>query len=266
MNHSPLRIAVRGASSICVKSERPDTHRSPVFSRVIEAELRRRDHDAMVTAITVPGETSGKTLGSWERDYLGLQPDVAIFLIGHYETIHLLAPSWLERHANSRTWPQSAVQVWYRRLLLRPFWRTFRRTQGHIDSRMPAVLTRRRLRRVAANLAEILNQLQRSMDPLVIVMEIPMPGPVGRRAFPGITQRVTDMNQLLADVVASRNSPDVRLYRTTHALDTMTGGDPDTAVPDGFHLSAEFHVRVGRELADEIDIWAAKRPDPLNEY
>lgn len=257
-----LRIKVRGASTVAWLSPMGGPRSDLGFPRVIERELGAAGRPAVVDSYAIPGEPTVELVRTWEEHVLAWSPDVIVLMTGHYETIHLLMPHWLERHANSVRWVDRPIRTFYRRRLLRPAWKVLAQIQLRTDRRFP----RLRDRRVHAAVADIERFITRSREvgsPLVIVMEAPLPGSRARRWFPGMAHRIPLLNQELARMVASFACDEVRLFPTTRHAAEYADGDLDRAVPDGIHFTPPLHERIGRELADDIAKWAASQPHLL---
>src|SRR3546814_4792174 len=80
---------------------------------------------------------------SSDLEILGYSPDVIVLVYGHYETIHLVLPHWLERHANSL---KARPRWWsglYRRRILRPLWMLFAHLQATLDKVVPPTIRHR---------------------------------------------------------------------------------------------------------------------------
>lgn len=234
------------------------------FPRVIERELLTAGQATTIRTVTVGGDATANLVREWERDLVGYSPDVIVLMAGHYETIHLLWPNWLERHANSFTWAERRWQIAYRKLLLRPTWRAMVKLQGRIDLRAPARVRRRRIRHAVADIGRTVRQARAIGSPLVVVMQTPSPSQVGVDLFPGMPGRVAMLNEGLADLVAGFGSDEVVLFDTDAVVEEFLagqdGGTRVDALPDGFHFSPAAHDLVGRRLADRILPWAASQP------
>ncbi|MET0449321.1 MAG: hypothetical protein ABW004_12985 [Aeromicrobium sp.] len=251
----PLRVLVKGASTVNWVSWMGGPRQDFIFPRVIEQELLAAGRDCHVQAVTRVSERTVSILGSWQDEVLGYSPDVIVLVYGHYETIHLFLPHWLEVHANSFRGRPRAYARAYRRLVLRPAWRILARVQAKVDTSVPPTV-RRRDRTVAADLREYIGHVQKVGSPLVLVLELLPPGTRYRSWFPGMTRRIEVMNRTLHDLVTGLGRDNVRYVRVGEIVDEHIG-DLDTAVPDGFHYSPELHRHVGARLAREIDAWAS---------
>jgi hypothetical protein len=251
---------VKGASTVNWTSMMGGPRSDFAFPRALEAELLGAGRPADVQVISRPSELASKTLLDWEREFLGFSPDVVILVYGHFETIHLFLPRWLERHANSLRTRSRPLTNAYRRFLLKPTWKTLARIQAFADRRLPPTIRKSRPRRVAEDIGRLITQLQKLQSPLVLVFELIPPASRGRKWFPGMTARMAVMNQALEGMVARFDRPNVRFFRTSRLVEKYAGGDLDVATPDGFHFSPYLHAMIGRALAEEILDWAHTQP------
>lgn len=226
------------------------------FARALEAALLRIGRASEVRAITMTSERTNQILLTWQREVLGYSPDVIVLVYGHYETMHLFLPWWLERHANSlRARPRLLIDL-YRKRLLRPTWMVLARLQARLDRWVDPTIRRGRPRKVAADLETYIGQVRQVGSPLVILFELLPPASRYRSWFPGMTRRVEVMNDAIAQVVTRVDDPDVRLFKVSALVEEHAGGDIDRATPDGFHYTPELHRHIGTALAGEIDGWA----------
>ena len=252
----PIRILVKGASTVGVASPMGGPRTDFTFPRAIEAQLLADGRPAVVRTITVASERTKDTLRHWEREMMGYSPDVVILVYGHYETIHLFLPWWLERHANSRRARPGRIREAYRRSVLRPVWMTLAKLQAKLDKTIDPTIRRSRPRRVAADLERLIGRIRYLHSPLVFVFELQPPARRYQSWFPGMTARMAEMNRELAALVERLDDPDIRYFRTSGLVAEHAGGDLDVATPDGFHYSPELHRVIGTELARQIADWA----------
>lgn len=252
----PIRILVKGASTVGVASPMGGPRTDFTFPRAVEAQLLADGRPAVVRTITVASERTKDTLRHWEREMMGYSPDVVILVYGHYETIHLFLPWWLERHANSLRARPGRVREAYRRSLLRPVWMTLAKLQAKLDNTIDPTIRRSRPRRVAADLERLIGRIRFLHSPLVFVFELQPPARRYQSWFPGMTARMAEMNRELAALVERLDDPDIRYFRTSGLVAEHADGDLDVATPDGFHYSPELHRVIGTELARQIADWA----------
>jgi hypothetical protein len=255
----PIRVLVKGASEVVFISEMGGPRSDFNFGRVIEAEILRTGRPVEVRVLAAPSEQAKFGLRTWEHDVLGWSPDVVVLHHGHYESIHFVLPRWLERHANSTRYRPGNLQALYRAKVLRKVWVSLAKVQCRLDARLNSLLFARKLRRVAADVEKLINNMQTVGSPLVLVMEVVPPGRRWQSWFPGLVQRTEFMNRQLAAAVTRIDRPNVRFVRT---LETLTeqlepGAEP---TPDGGHYSVRAHRVLGELLGREILEWAATQP------
>lgn len=252
-----LRVLVKGASTVNWISPMGGPRTDFTFPRSIERELARQGRAADVRAITMTSEQTKRITLTWQREVLGFSPDAIVLVYGHFETIHLFLPRWLERHANSLRARPRRLGSFYRRRILRPLWKVLAQVQAAVDKRMPTSVTNRRLQNTANDLRTYLRQVEKVGSPLVFLFELLPPASRYRSWFPGMAARMEVMNRLLREVVAEAADPRIRLLEVSKLVEELYDGDLDRATPDGFHYTAELHDRIGIELARQIEEWAA---------
>jgi hypothetical protein len=256
----PIRVLVKGASTVVFVAE-PGGPRSDFnFGRVIESEILKSGRPAEVRVVGVPSDLAKFSLRTWEHDVLGWSPDAVVLHHGHYESIHFLLPRWLERHANStRGRPGGRLRTLYRKKVLRAIWIMLASLQARADTRFNSVRFAGRLRRVAADVEKLIENLQTVGSPLVLVLEVVPPGRKWWSWMPGLAERTALMNESLAAAVKRVDRPNVRFVRTTEALAAALEPDEEPT-PDGGHYSPRAHRVIGETLGREILDWADIQP------
>lgn len=256
----PIRILVKGASTVGWLSGMGGPRTDFIFPRALEAELLREGRPVELRTISVPSERAKTTLRHWEHEMIGFSPDVVVLVYGHYEAVHLFLPWWLERHANSlKARPHWLVRL-YRKRVLRPLWMWLAKTQSKLDQTIDPTIRRRRPKQVAADIEELIGHTQELASPLVFVFELMPPASRFQSWFPGMAARIAVMNDAMQAMVKRVDKSNVRWFRVAGLVDAMAGGDLDVATPDGFHYSPELHRVVGETLAHEIAAWADTQP------
>ena len=256
----PVRVLVKGASTVNWVSWMGGPRSDFTFPRVIEERLLAEGRPCDVQTMTMTSERTRSILGTWQREVLGFSPDVIVLVYGHYETIHLFLPRWLERHANSLKAQPRRLGSAYRKLVLRPVWMALARLQAKVDSLLDPTLRRNRPNQVAADLERYISQVQKVGSPLVVLFELLPPSSRYRSWFPGMTRRIEVMNQTIEGMVTTLAKPNVRYFRVSELVDKYVDGDLEAAIPDGFHYSPAMHRHIGTELAAQIQEWAATQP------
>lgn len=256
----PIRVLVKGASTVVFVADMGGPRSGFNFGRVIESEVLASGRPADVRVVGTPSDLAKFSLRTWERDILGWSPDVVVLHHGHYESIHFVLPRWLERHANStRSRKVGRLRSLYRAKLLRAVWINLAKVQSRADTRFDSTLFRRRLRRVALDVEKVIENVQTVGSPLVLVLEVVPPGARWRSWMPGLDERTALMNTALAEAVDRIDRPNVRFVRTTEALAAQLplGEEP---TPDGGHYSPQAHRVIGELLAGQILEWARSEP------
>lgn len=256
----PLRVYVTGASTVGWSGTMSGPRTDIGFPRALERDLLASGQPTESRCRTVGGMPTAEIRRSWERELVGFSPDAIVIMAGHYETLHVLWPHWLERHANSLTWAPRRLVTLYRKRLLRPLWRSLVKLQTRVEARVPDALWRRRVANAVADIRKTIVQARQIQSPMVVVMEVPSPSAPGRYLFPGLPERIGHLNGLLADMVAGFGRDDIRLFRTNELVASYADGDLEAALPDGFHFAPALHDLVGRRLAEEIGAWALTQP------
>jgi GDSL-like Lipase/Acylhydrolase family len=252
----PIRVLVKGASTVGWASPMGGPRTDFTFPRVIEQQLLQAGRPVEIRTHSVPSERTKSTLLHWEDEVIGFSPDVVILVYGHYETVHLFLPWWLERHANSLKKRSRPIRNAYRRHVLRPVWMFLAKLQARADVALDPTMRRSRPRRVAADLEALIEHIQELHSPLVFLFELLPPAKRYQSWFPGMAARIEVMNEAIGGLVARLDNPNVRYKRIRRIVEEHAGGDLNVATPDGFHFSADIHRIIGTELAEEIREWA----------
>jgi hypothetical protein len=226
------------------------------FPRAMEAALLQAGRPTELRTITVPSERTKTAVRQWEQEMIGFSPDVVVLVYGHYETIHLFLPWWLERHANSLTVPPRRWSTLYRTRLLRPVWMFLARMQARADTKLDPTMRRSRPQRVVADLEKLIGHAQELHNPLVILFELLPPAKRYQSWFPGMAARIAAMNEAIGGLVERLDRPNIRHFKVTELVATYAGGDIDVATPDGFHYSPYLHRMIGEHLARDVAEWA----------
>lgn len=258
-NRLPLRVLVKGASTVVYTSWMGGPRSDFAWPRVIEAELYAAGYPAEVRCTAMPSEPTRFGIRTWQQEVLAWSPDVIILHYGHQETIHVFLPRVLERHANSLKTRPHAGRAAYRKYVTKPVWRFLAHAQSQVDQRVPPNLLSFKRKRVAADLERYISRVRTVASPLVLVPEIPPPGRAYDRWFPGMRARCEAMNETLHQLVDSIGSPDVRMFGTNAVIGPLVPEGEDAA-PDGGHLTPPLHHAVGTALAQVILEWAKDQP------
>ena len=256
----PLRVLVKGASTVNWTSWMGGPRTDFIFPRVVEEQLLLDGRPCEVRTVSLPSEKTSRLLSTWQQEVLGWSPDVIVLVYGHFETIHLFLPRWLERHANSLRALDRTVPQLYRKHLLMPGWMALAKLQAKADTVVDPDVRRSRPRHVAADLRRYIEQVQQVASPLVFCFELLPPTSRYQSWFPGMASRIATMNRTIESLVDDLDLPQVRYFPVVPIARELTGGHVETATPDGFHYSPAMHRAVGTALAGEISAWAESQP------
>lgn len=256
----PVRVLVKGASTVNWISWMGGPRTDFILPRVIEERLLASGRPCTVHTHSVASEPTHGVLQTWEREVLGFSPDAIVLVYGHYETIHLLLPRWLERHANSLRGRPRRLRLVYRDRLVRPAWMLLARAQAAVDARWGSRLRTRRHEKVVADLETYIRHVRTVGHPLVHLVELLPPHEKKAGWFPGMPARIARMNDALEGLVRRLDDDEVRFVRVVDLVDSVAGGDLATAIPDGFHYSPAMHRAVGERIAASITQWAEGQP------
>lgn len=251
---APLRVLVKGSSPANWVSFMGGAPTDFTYPRVVERELLLTGRPVMVRNLAATSERVTTGIKNWERQVFAWSPDVVVLNYGLFEAVHLFLPQPLERHVNSLRGRPGTVRDTYRRFALRPTWKTLAVAQQKADARVPAAVFKRRAARFADDLERLVRRIRFISSPLVLLPEIPGPGERWATWFPHIGERITMVNDAMAEVVSRVDSDTVRLFDTGAALAPLVATGHDI-VPDGGHYTPEAHDAIGRAMAREIATW-----------
>jgi hypothetical protein len=251
----PLRVLVKGASTVMYTSWMSGPRSDLAWPRVLERELLAAGYPAEVRCTAHPSEPTRFAIHTWVDEVLTWSPDVIILHYGHQETIHVILPRVLERYANSLEARPGAIRVAFRTRVIRPMWRGLAHLQSVIDRTLPYTLLSYKPKRVAAELERYISRVRTVASPLILVPDLPPPGRAYDRWFPGMGARVLAMNDTLRALVAKLDDPNVRMFSIRAVIEPLVPEGEDAA-PDGGHLTPPLHQAVGEGLADVVVEWA----------
>ncbi len=258
----PMRVLVKGASTITWISFMGGPRTDFAFSRAIEANLFADGRPVEVRNTGILGTPTRSFIKTFEQDVAQWSPDVLIMVGGHYEVLHLFLPQFYERHSNRPNMRGTKLAVAYRKRILRPMWKFAATVQSKVDA-IPwrwLRLRKGRLTRAAADLKAYIGQVQQVGSPMVLVFQL-LPCPPHREHwFPGMNQRVALWNELAEGVVNSFEKDHIRFFKVAPLAHQVAGDDMEKATPDGYHYTPELHALIGAELAREITKWADTQP------
>lgn len=254
----PLRVLVKGASTVVWTSWMGGPRSDLAYPRVIEAELHAAGQPAEVR-VTAKGSARTKdAIKTWEEEVVAWSPDVIVLHYGHFETVHLMLPSWMEHYANNRSRRPGAVRELYYGGVVKKAWKALATVQQFADQRVDPTIFAHRPRRVAADLECLITRVRSVASPLVIIPDLLQPGPPYAKWFPGMGPRIEVMNATLDALVARLDHRDIRRFPVAKLVAELDlDGEP---TPDGGHYTPTVHRAVGEGLARVILEWAADQP------
>jgi hypothetical protein len=255
----PLRVLVKGASTVVFTSWMGGPRSDLTYPRVIEAELLAAGHPNEVQVTAFPAERLKRAFRGYQRDVLPWSPDVVVLHYGHADSIHLFLPRWLERHVNSMGKRPGRLRTAYRKGLLRPTWIAIAKGQTRLDRWFGDALSSRRSRHFARDLEALIRHVRQVSSPLILVPELHPMGQQYRAWFPGVEGRMERLNARVAEMVGGLGLDDVRVVRIREMAGPLLERSPDVKA-DGSHYTPELHRAVGRTLAAQIAAWAVDQP------
>jgi hypothetical protein len=260
----PLRVLVKGASTVIYTSWMSGPRSDFAWPRVVEAELVAAGWPTEVHCNAVPAELTKSAYPTWPAEVLAWSPDVVMLDYGRMECVHLFLPKWLERHAHSLARRPHPLRQVYRQRIIRPVWKGLAAVQQRVDKALPTSATLWRVRRGERDVRGLLERIRTVASPLVLIAEAPPFGRVYQDWFPGANARVQIMNNALRALVRELDDPDVRFVELGHLWEPLLAEGQDPC-PDGGHFTPEMHRAVGEELARVALEWAEKQPHLLVE-
>lgn len=253
----PLRVLVKGASTVVWTSWMGGPRSDLAYPRVLQAELHAAGQPAEVRVTAIASARTKDALKTWEEEVVPWSPDVIVLHYGHFETIHLMLPSWMERYAHDvGRRPGKVRDTYYGGV--NKVWKSLAVLQQRVDRRVDPTMFAGRPRRVAADLERLIQRVRNVASPLVIIPDLLEPGPPYQNWFPGMGRRIEVMNATLDELVARLDHPDIRRFSVAELVArSRIDGHP---TPDGGHYSPAIHQMVGKALAAEILEWASGQP------
>ncbi len=250
----PMRVLVKGQSTVVWTSMMGGPRSDMVFARVMEQELLAKGRSVEVRNTGEPALPTRAYFKTWNEDIAAWSPDIVILHVGHYEAVHPILPRWLERGANTVSRRSGRLRFLFYRRFVRGVARGVIIVQRAIDR--PSIRLKRRMHRVVADTAAYIKQTQQVGNPLILLLEVNSPSGKTRDWFPGLTTRLQTLNADLRSLAGASGLKDVRFVEVTDLMDKFTPSDPEHLWADGSHYSPAFHRAVGEKFAAIADEWA----------
>ena len=251
----PMRVLVKGPSTVLWTSMMGGPRADMVFSRVLEQQLLAQGQPVEVRNAGFMGWPTRDLFTTWEDDIVRFSPDVVI-VAPHWESLHTILPGWLERGANTvNRRPGFWRHLFYRRFL-RATARGVLLLQKRID-RPGRDLNKRLLKRAMVDVKAYIKMTQQVASPLILVLELHQPSGVKLAWYGGWPERVVKLNAALRALVDDVDRPNVRFVEVSDLMQKFDPGTPETLWADGIHFSPEFHRAIGEKLSGIVEDWAS---------
>lgn len=261
----PLRVLVKGASTVVWTSFMGGPRTDLGWPRALEAELLRMGIEAEVRNTAVLGTPSDHWFETFEQDLSQWSPDVVIAVPSHYESLHAFLPHAVERWANRVNRPPAHRYDALRKRIRRGTYRALIKVQARCDRALPESSDRRRMRRAAAVLEGYVQLAQFVASPHVIVLELLRPAEKIDRWLPGCDRRIQMANEENRAMVGRLGLDNVQMFATTDVAHAMYGEGRNVATPDGFHYTPELHQAIATALAQDVAAIAKTLPHLAND-
>lgn len=252
----PVRVLVKGPSTVLLTSMMGGPRTDLAFPRVIESELLQRGRACEVINGGVLGWPTAHLFKTWDVEIAAGQPDVVILAVGQYETLHAILPRWLERRANTEH-RRPGFNRW-KRLFFRVLARGALKTQRRVDG--PWLKRTRRIERAVAEVQAYIDMTARFGSPLILLMEFHEPTKAKQDWFPGWVPRIRVLNAHLRKLSETNAHKNVQYVAVNDLMDQFQPGDAEQLWADGIHFSPEFHRAAGVRFADIVEDWAENEP------
>lgn len=255
----PLRVLVKGPSTVVWTSMMGGPRTDLAFPRVMEQELLTGGRAVEVRNTGTLGWPTRDLFTTWDEDIVAWSPDIAILAVGHYESLHILLPRWIERRANTEIRRPGKFRLQhYKRLFFRVIARAFLYTQRWLDR--PGIHLKGRMRRVIVDTRSYIDLVQKVGSPLILLMEIHAPSAAKRGWFKGWTERIERLNTDLRSLAADYDDSVVRFVDVADLVEQFEPERREQLWTDGIHFIPEFHRAVGVKFAGIAEEWAETQP------
>jgi lysophospholipase L1-like esterase len=246
-----LRVAILGNSVPLLVVPERSTRSEGTYGEVLEHVLAASGIEATVSNCSRLFELIHEGSRRYGTDIAALQPDVVIFHYGILELQPNVLPTALTRHL-TKVIPSSrgVRRLWYAVAVPR-IWPRARAWQRWASRRAGSRTWRLRPDRFVAELTRLVG-IARSTKALVLIVDVPAPGPRLEHFMPGIGRRWEQLQDELRGFVSAHGDGAVRLVEVSAIASSLPGG----GTADGLHLTAEGHAllaaRLGKEIVDHL--------------
>lgn len=194
-----------------------------------------------------------KAFRRYESDVRAHLPDVLVVQFGLNESQPWLLPVPVVRHFVTDHRVATRSNRLYRDRVVAPAWRAVRSYRRWAAPRVGQRTWQTTPYRFGETVRQLVRAARYDSRPLVLVLDVDPPGDVLRHFLPGMPERNAVVNQVLRDVVAGFDDPEVRLVEVSRLIAATEG-----ATYDGMHWSPAGHRAVGEALADEVLGWLGR--------
>lgn len=178
-------------------------------------------------------------------------PDVLVLQYGINEAQPWLLPVPLLKHFLTSHRTTTRAGRWYRDTVAPPAWSTVRSYRRWASAKVGTHTWQTTPRRFGEALRQIIRSVRHDFQPLVLVLDVQLPGETLEHFLPGMTPRHERIQRELREVVASFGHPEVRLVEVSKLVDAA---GPE-AMKDVTHYTPLGHRVVGEALAREVLEW-----------
>lgn len=246
-----MKIMVVGNSTVLMVKPYRTSRAGGGYFEHIELELEAR---GISDAVTVNrAEWYGLITGSLrlQHEIRAFSPDILIIQYGTNEAGLSGIPYGLFKMLYSwMLYPAPGRQTIQKRAARR-LWKPARAWQRQVGLRFGRWAYRVRPRRFKAELLRLLDAVKRDTRSFVFLVDVFPPNEAAEYWLPGQRQRTHVINGIISKLALDAGA----IHVPVHDLCLKWG---PAAVPDGFHLSADAHLRLAQYIADLITMCNAK--------
>ncbi len=251
----PMRILVKGPSTVLLTSMMGGPRSDMVFARVLEQRLHAMGRPATVRNGGVTGWPTRQLFKTWDDEIAGWSPDIVVLQAGHMEIVHSILPRWLERGANTVNRRPGLIRHLYYRRFLRLIARGVLLIQKRTD-RPGHALNKRRLRRAVRDTKGYIKMTTQFASPLILLMEPNWASGAKGEWYRGMKGRADFLSGELKNMIDELDLPNVRFVEISDLMSQFDPGTAEQLWSDGIHFTPEFHRAIGEKLADIANEWA----------
>ena len=254
----PLSIVIIGNSLTFDQVPPRTSHTEGTYGEVLRDQLAAAGVPSTVHLEGRWFEFVHRGLARYEQSVRAHVPDVVIVQYGLNESQPYLVPVAALRHFVTDHKAATPFSHGYRRHVVTPIWRRVRAMRRALSPRVGTRTWQMTPQRFRGKMASLIGKARQEFRPLVLVMDVAPPGPLLTHFLPRQEERHRIYQQVIEDLVAGFDDPDVRLVRTELVVRSLGF---EEALPDGMHFSVLGHRRVGEVLAAEVLDWLEQRRD-----